>query len=157
MSKASKAKGFGIGAILIAAPLVMVFEGLELSTYDDPVGIPTACYGETDREFLSIKDTFTREECTLALGASLAKHAAEVAECVRVPVTSNEAGAIISWSYNIGTNAACTSTLMRKLNSGMDAEDWCPELKRWVYAGGKKLRGLERRREAEFKMCVGEQ
>ena len=149
----SKVKGFGIAAVLLAAPTVMLFEGLELRTYADPVGIPTACYGETSREFLEIKDTFTKEECTLALGASLAKHANEVAQCIKVPVKPYEAASIISWSYNIGTTAACRSTLVRKLNAG---EEWCSELKRWVYADGRKLRGLEHRREAEYKMCIGD-
>ncbi|HHG5564729.1 TPA: glycoside hydrolase family protein [Pseudomonas aeruginosa] len=41
---------------------------------------------------------------------------------------------------------------MRKLNAG-DVRGACAELSRWVYAGGKKLGGLVRRRAAERELC----
>ncbi|WP_405045477.1 glycoside hydrolase family protein [Pseudomonas aeruginosa] len=44
------------------------------------------------------------------------------------------------------------STLLRKLNAG-DVRGACAELSRWVYAGGKKLGGLVRRRAAERELC----
>lgn len=154
-AKNSKAKGFGIGALLLASPMVIMYEGVVLQTYDDPVGIPTVCMGETDRELLSMRSHFNREECTLILGVSLQKHADEVAQCVHRPVKAHEAAAIVSWAYNVGTGAACKSTLLRKLNEGAPPAVWCGEFKRWVYAGGRVLRGLERRREAEYQMCMG--
>jgi lysozyme len=75
---------------------------------------------------------------------------------VKAPLADHEAAAVLSWGYNVGVSAACTSTLVAKINAGAPAKEWCVELKRWVYAGGKKLRGLERRREAEYTMCIGE-
>lgn len=145
--------GFGLLAVLMATPMVTFYEGTRLQTYTDPVGIPTVCMGETDKE-LVMRESFTEQECTALLGASMTVHMMEVAKCVEVPVQAHEAAAIVSWSYNVGTHAACTSTLVRMLNEGAPPEQWCQQLTRWVYAGGKKLRGLEKRRQSELSMCL---
>lgn len=149
-----KGVGISLGAILLSLPIVMYFEGLVPTTYIDPVGIPTVCYGETDKT-ITMQQRFSNEECLVLLGASLQKHAAEVSKCVTQPIKDHEAAAVLSWGYNVGPAAACKSTLVRKINAGEPAAAWCPELFKWVYAGGKKLKGLERRREAEYKMCMG--
>ncbi|MFU2024612.1 lysozyme, partial [Bordetella avium] len=54
-----------------------------------------------------------------------------------------------------GPGAYGGSTLTRKLRAG-DLAGACRELPRWVYAGGTKLRGLERRRDAEMRICLSE-
>ena len=150
----NKGPAIGLGALILALPIVAYFEGFVPTTYIDPVGIPTVCYGETDKT-ITMQERFSKEECYVLLGASLQKHATEVSKCVKVPLRDHQAAAILSWSYNIGFNAACNSTLVSKLNAGEPPGVWCPELSRWVFAGGKKLKGLERRREAELKMCYG--
>jgi lysozyme len=53
---------------------------------------------------------------------------------------------------NVGSDAACKSTLMRKLNMG-DLAGACSELSRWTMAGGKVYPGLVRRRAAERALC----
>lgn len=148
-NRASKKAGFGLAVILLAAPLVTYFEGIELKTYEDPVGIPTACIGETDKEIV-LRGQFTRDECVAVLGASLAEHADGVSKCITRPIKPYEAAAVLSWSFNVGTGAACSSTLVRKLNAG---EEFCPELLRWDKAGGRVLPGLTKRRRAEFTLC----
>ena len=51
-------------------------------------------------------------------------------------------------AYNLGGGALQRSTLRRKINREEHAE--VPEqFMRWVCAGGRKLKGLVRRREAE--------
>lgn len=150
-----KTVGIGLGALLMALPIVAYFEGFMPRTYVDPVGIPTVCFGETNKTITMQDRFFSREECTAMLSDSLRKHAAEISKCVKVPVWDHEAAAILSWGYNVGSTAACQSTLIAKLNRGESAGSWCPELHRWVYAGGKKLNGLVKRREAEYQMCIG--
>lgn len=59
----------------------------------------------------------------------------------------------VSLTFNVGCNTARKSTLFRKLNAG-DIRGACNEFPRWVYAGGKKLRGLEIRREKERALCL---
>ncbi len=76
-----------------------------------------------------------------------------VEDCVKVPLHQSEYDALISFTYNIGGRAFCSSTLVRKLNEG-DYDGACEELKRWVYVKGRKVKGLENRREKEFLMCM---
>lgn len=139
-----------LAVVLIAAPFVVGEEGVVLTRYADPVGIDTACIGETDDEVVGFKRVFTRDECVAVMGASLYAHAMKLEPCVKRDITRQQAAALLSWSYNVGVGAACGSTLMRKLNAG---QPWCAELDRWVYAKGIKLRGLVKRRAAERRMC----
>lgn len=148
-----KGVGIGIGAVLLALPIVAYFEAFRPTTYLDPVGVPTVCFGETDKA-ITMQERFSREQCYGLLGASLQKHAMAVSQCLAVPLKDHEAAAILSWSYNVGSAAACGSTLIRKVNAGAPSTEWCPELRKWVYAKGKKLRGLEIRREKEEALCL---
>lgn len=64
-------------------------------------------------------------------------------------------GAIVSWTFNLGTGRLQTSTLRRRLAQRAWTEA-AYELRRWVYAGGRKLTGLVLRREAEAALLLGE-
>lgn len=154
-----KGVAIGFGALLLSLPIVAYFEGFVPKTYIDPVGIPTVCFGETDKTITMQARVveFTKDQCYALLGASLHKHAAAVSPCIKAPITDHEAAAILSWSYNVGPAAACKSTLVAKLNAGAPPGEWCPELRKWVYAKGKKLRGLEIRREKEVAMCLNKE
>lgn len=148
---ASKKTGVAaLAVVLLAAPFVALHEGVILGRYADPVGIPTACAGETDREIVGFREQFTRDECIAVLGASLYQHALALDACIQRPLPRHQAAAVLSWSYHVGASAACHSTLMRKLNAG---KPFCAELDRWVYADGRKLKGFVRRRAAERRMC----
>lgn len=146
-------RGFGLAVIALCVPLVATYEGTVLHRHADPIGIPSICMGETDKAVVMMERLSTAQ-CTAVLGASLMQHAQDVAVCVNRETKPHEAAAILSWSYNVGAGAACSSTLIRKLNAGAPPIEWCAELKRWTYAGGKQLPGLIRRRDAEFRMCT---
>lgn len=153
----NKAKAGGIASLVVvlaAAPLVIRHEGVVQRPYADPVGIRTACVGETDREVTHFRSAFTRDECVAIMGASLYAHAQELDKCIYVPVTTGQAVALLSWSYNVGVGAACKSTLVRKLNAGRPAQEWCRELHKWNRAGGRVLPGLVKRRADEYAECV---
>lgn len=139
-----------LAVVLIAAPMVATYEGVVLAPYRDVVNVPTVCVGETAREIVGFKETFSRDECIALMGASLYEHAMKIEPCIGRPVTRNQAAAILSWGYNVGPLAACQSTLVRKLNAG---QEFCSELSRWVYAKGMKLPGLVKRRAAERALC----
>lgn len=155
---ASKARPIGIASlvvVLIAAPLSIKWESVVTRPYLDPVGIATACAGETDPGVVGLKGQFTRDECVAVLGASLLEHAQALEPCIRQPVQQHEAVALLLWSHNVGTGAACRSTLVRLLNEGRPASEWCAQLSRWDYAGGQRLPGLTRRRAEERAICEG--
>lgn len=151
--KINKKAGFGLAAIMLAVPMTAFYEGTVLHTYRDPVGISTACIGETDKEIV-LQERFTEQECTAVLGASMAVHAQEVSTCIDKPLQRHEAAAVLSWSYNIGSGAACASTLVQMINAGAQASEWCKQLFRWDKAGGKVLPGLTKRRGSEYLMCT---
>lgn len=136
----------GVGGVSLIKP----WEGLELQGYADPIGIPTDCWGNTHGAQVGVWRTVA--ECEALLDAEVRKVAHGLSQCITHPVKPHEAAALISWAYNVGTGAACGSTLVRRLNAGAE---FCSELSRWIYAGGKKWPGLVNRRAAERAMCEG--
>jgi lysozyme len=62
--------------------------------------------------------------------------------------TSERMAALIDFTFNLGACQLKASTLRRKVNAG-DWEAVPAELRKWVKGGGRVLRGLVIRREAE--------
>ena len=59
----------------------------------------------------------------------------------------------ISFTFNLGSGALQRSTLRRKVNREEHA-DVPAELMKWVWAGGRKLKGLVKRRAAEINIYI---
>ena len=138
------------GVLAIAVPLVGYFEGRNLLAYLDPVGIPTICDGIT--QGVELGQTATDAECDTLLAAELGAAITSVDLLTKRPQPETRRAALGSFVYNVGTGAFARSTLLRKLNAG-DAAGACAELSRWVYAQGRKLAGLVKRRAAERQLC----
>lgn len=82
----------------------------------------------------------------LRIDAQIAERA--VLRLITVPLTDGQFDALVSFTYNLGSGALQRSTLRRVINRHHHNE--VPnQLMRWVWAGGRKLRGLARRRAAE--------
>lgn len=127
------------------------FEGVVLRGYKDPIGIVTACAGHTKTAVLG--KPYTMEECLNLLQIDLIEHAEGVLRCA--PILEGrtwQLAASVSFAYNVGVGAFCGSTMARKFNAG-DFEGACAELDRWVYANGKVLSGLVKRRRIERDLC----
>jgi len=77
-----------------------------------------------------------------------------VQSIVKVPVTDNQLIALSSLSYNIGIGAFRNSTLLKLLNAGANKNDVAKQFDRWIYAGGKKIDGLVKRRNAEKQLFL---
>lgn len=63
-------------------------------------------------------------------------------------LTDGQFDALVSFTFNIGAGALQRSTLRRKVNRS-EHESVPTELMKWVWAAGKKLPELVRRRQAE--------
>ncbi len=137
---------------LAAVALVQPWEGYAPEPYRDMVGVWTYCYGDTGKPE---KARYTKQECAQQLNSRLGTYLTGISQCIKVPLRENEWAAVLSWTYNVGVGAACRSTLVGRINAGQPAASWCPELDRWVYAGGKRVQGLVNRRAAERRMCEG--
>jgi GH24 family phage-related lysozyme (muramidase) len=71
-----------------------------------------------------------------------------VKKAVKVILNQNQFDALVSFVYNLGPGAFQSSTLLKKLNEGK--YDVVPaEIRKWVKAGGKTIKGLEIRRNEE--------
>ena len=152
----SKKIRFAVGALAVSAAALVgiaMHEGYRGEAYRDATGIPTIGYGETAG--VKMGDRTTPERALVQLLTSTEKHADAIRQCIKVPLYQHEFDAYVSLSYNIGAGAFCRSTLVKKLNAG-DYAGACEEIRRWNRAGGKVLPGLVKRREAEYRMCMGE-
>lgn len=151
-----------IAALLAAAGALVAEEegGFILSTYADPIWgerVPTVCAGQTGPA-AKFGITYTVEECIGMLDFELRKKWGELEQCIDRPeaLRPNEAVAILSWAYNVGTAAACSSTLVRMVNRGEPETLWCAQLDRWTRADGRVVRGLVNRRARERAICEGQ-
>lgn len=143
-----------VALLPVTSGLVAHWEGMEFVPYRDIVGVWTVCNGITGPAVIPGK-VYTRQECRDLLNGALVEHARGLARCLTVAadVPQPTLTAWISWTYNIGVGAACSSTLVRLANAGQ-FEAACMQLLRWDKAGGKVVDGLVNRRRAELAWCL---
>jgi lysozyme len=126
--------------------LIKRFEGLELKSYKDSVGILTIGYGHTHA--VKAGDVITGEQADAFLREDLQVAELTVNTNVKVKLTQGQFDALVSFVFNLGSGNFVKSTLIKKLNAG-DYAGAVDEFSKWVNAGGKKLPGLVKRRAAE--------
>ena len=137
--------------------LIKSFEKCRLEAYQDEKGVWTIGYGHI--KAVKQGDTCTQEQADawLAEDAATAWHAIVVN--VKVPLTANEGGALLSWTFNTGCEAFAESTLLTILNSG-NYQGVPAQMNKWVWLtmpdGTKKIsNGLVNRRKAEAALWSG--
>lgn len=158
-------KGRTIGAILTisAAALagIATHEGFRDKAYIPvPGDVPTIGYGSTrypDGRRVTMGDTVDTATAHAMMRHDAQAIAQTLANCIgNVPLHRHEADAIVSLAYNVGAQAICKSTLVKKLKQNPpDYAGMCAEFDRWVYFQKKKLPGLVKRRAQERALCEG--
>lgn len=147
---------------LVAALALSASALVGIATHEDyrgaayvPVAgdVPTIGFGTT--KGVRPGDKTTPPRALIALLRDADESAQAVRRCAPVPMYQDEFDAYVSLAYNIGSGAFCRSTLVRKLNAG-DYAGACAELLRWDKMGGRTLPGLTKRRQAEYRQCMGE-
>jgi Phage-related lysozyme (muraminidase) len=137
-----------------AIELVIAFEGFYAKPYLCPANVPTIGYGTIrypDGRRVKLTDSEISEKTAiLYMENEMTKCFTETIRICPILLTCPEEwlGAIMDFTYNLGTTNLQNSTLRRKIN----AEEWDEvptQLSRWVYGGGRVLRGLVLRRQAE--------
>ena len=126
--------------------LIKKFEGCVLKAYKCPAGVWTIGYGHT----AGVKEgqTITKKEAEAYLKQDLTTFETVVSNLVTVAINQNQFDALVSFCYNLGPRNLRSSTLLKQINAG-NFNGAAEEFDRWVYAGGKKLSGLVKRRAAE--------
>lgn len=127
--------------------LIKRFEGFSACVYEDVAGLKTIGYGHC----LTSEEDYSEISEDEAEGLLL-EDIAEAEECINnlvdAPLTQNQFDALVSLVFNIGSRAFQNSTLLRSLNQE-NYEAVGKQWDRWVYAAGKRVRGLELRRMEE--------
>lgn len=145
------------GLSLSAAALIglAVHEGYRDTAYIPvPGDVPTIGFGDTHG--VKPGDKTDPIRALIRLGQHTENFQRDLRQCIGdVPMHQHEWDAIVSWAYNVGTPAACKSTLVRKLKA-FDYAGACAELLRWDRFNGQPLPGLTTRRQGEFRQCMGQ-
>lgn len=152
--------------------LIKRFEGFSATPYLCPAGKWTIGYGHVISPHL-LRGPVTIEEAEALLKNDLVAVESAINRLVTAPLTQNQFDALCSLIYNIGVGAFAASTLLKLLSSRAHAQhgtdtgssdskkldtglrrydEAAKQFLRWVYAGGKRLPGLEVRRQAEMEL-----
>lgn len=126
--------------------LIKGFEGLRLEAYLCQAGIPTIGYGHT--RGVKLGQTITQEQADSFLLEDIHEFELAIQRLVYASITQNQFDALVSFTFNVGIGNLKKSTLLKKLNA-KDIAGAANEFNKWIYAGGKKSKGLAKRRDKE--------
>lgn len=133
--------------------LIRQFEGCKLMPYLCPGKVWTCGWGSTGPDVFPGR-AWTQEYADTRMAQDARKFAkGTLALCPGLQ--GDQLDAIADFAYNLGLGALRSSTLRRVVNDDGDADAIAAQLRRWVYAGGRRLRGLELRRAAEAQLMRG--
>lgn len=127
-----------------------------------PGDVPTIGFGTT--QGVKMGDTTTPPKALSRALTDMQKFEGALKQCVSVPLHQHEYDAFVGFSYNVGSGAFCRSSMVKKLNAG-DYPGACREILRWTYFQGKDCAapenarlcgGLAKRRQEEFRQCMGD-
>ena len=134
----------------LAFKKIKEFEGCKLQAYQDAAGVWTIGYGHTynvrqgDTISQWFADDMLREDLENVERQLMALHDSGVLD-----MTPQQLDAVVSFVFNLGIKRWQYSTLRRLIMLKKPKEVIQKEWMRWVFAGGKRLPGLVKRREWE--------
>ena len=140
-------------ALSIARELCLRFEGVYLSPYLCPAGVPTVGVGATfyrdgTRVTLADPPITMKQALDLLVWMLETKYLPEVRRLCPGITCPKRLAAIIDFTFNLGAGRLRGSNLRKRINAG-DWESVPAEIRKWVRGGGRVLRGLVIRRDAE--------
>ena len=140
-------------ALGIATPEIKEFEGRRNTPYYDIVKVLTVCDGHTGKD-VTVGKVYSDAECD-AITLEDAKEHAEGVLAVNPHLAWHpmQLAAAISFAYNVGVSRYKKSSIARLFNEGKFVEA-CNFFPRYVYAGGKVVKGLVNRRGREKEICL---
>lgn len=138
--------------------LIKRFEGVRNRAYRCSANLWTIGVGHLIGDGKSLPDswnrTFTEEEINALLIRDLNRFERGIRMYIKVPLRQCEYDSLCSFAFNLGLGTLQRSTLRQKINRG-DKEGAAKEILKYCRAGGKIIKGLQRRREAEYRMFLG--
>lgn len=128
-------------------------EGLRLKDYLCPGGVWTIGYGHTSG--VKEGDVITKEQAKELLKKDI-KEIEDKLNSLNLNLTQNQFDALVSFIFNVGWSNFKSSTLLKKIKINPDDPSIRGEFGRWVFANGKKLNGLIKRRKDEASLYFDE-
>jgi lysozyme len=131
--------------------LIADFEGCRLSSYKCTGDVWTNGIGHTSG--VTGGTQITEKQVAINFVADVQHVERGLARCIVTTLPQPVYDAVVSFAFNVGVRAACTSTLVFFLNKS----EWrqaCEQLPRWVFVSGVRSAGLERRRQNEMAYCL---
>lgn len=131
--------------------LIADAEGCRTSPYQCSAGVWTNGIGHTAG--VTSQSHVSERQAAVNLVYDVMRVERQLAACVPDDMPAPVYDALVSFSFNVGTGAACRSTLVSYLKRG---QWWqaCDQLDRWVYVKGVKNAGIEKRRAREKAWCL---
>lgn len=131
--------------------LIADLEGCRLRPYQCSAGVWTSGIGHT-AGVIPTRD-ISEKEAASNLVTDVLQVERRLAQCAPVAMPPQVYDAVVSFAFNVGSGAACRSTLVYFLNQ----KQWhqaCNQLPRWVFIDGVRNQGLENRRQRERAWCL---
>jgi lysozyme len=133
--------------------LIKSFEGFSNTIYLDEARLQTIGFGHLilphEKSFFKNGLSISEAESLLKKDLAIAENA--VARLIKIPLNNKQFDALVSFTFNVGAAALQRSTLRRKVNR-QEHEQVPAEFMLWVYANGRKIPGLIRRRASEAEL-----
>lgn len=131
--------------------LIADLEGCRLKPYQCSAGVWTSGIGHTAG--VTPKGDITERQAAQNLVSDVLNVERRLAVCVPVDMPQPVYDAVVSFAFNVGTGAACRSTMV----SYIKRHQWwqvCDQFPRWVFVNGVRNTGLENRRARERAYCL---
>src|SRR3989338_635623 len=129
------------------------FEKFMARPYLDAGGKPHIGYGHLIKKGEHFVERISEREGLALLRKDLARFERVINEYVEVNLSQPQYDSLVSLTFNIGENAFCRSTLLRKLNDE-DYAGAAGQFEVWNKVRGKVSEGLSRRRAREKNMFL---
>ena len=135
--------------------LLKEHEGVRKEVYLDPIGLPTGGVGHLlkgdEIQRFPVGTQLSDEQIDEWLRQDIREAEEAVEQLVKVELNQSQFDALVSFVFNVGSGNFQKSQLLRLINS--DRFDLAAQqFGRWVFAGGRRFRGLERRRADEAEL-----
>lgn len=122
--------------------LIKEFEGLKLEAYKDSAGVMTIGYGHTGK---LLPNTITKNKAEEYFDSDIMDAEIKVNK-YHYNYTQNQFDALVSFAFNVGNIDQLTANGTRTLDEILE------KIPLYVYAGGAKSTGLEKRRKVECEL-----
>ena len=131
--------------------LIRSFESFSPLPYLCPAGYKTLGWGHVVKPGELFDLPLSQENAETLLLKDVGYTERAISRLIRVPLKQEMFDSLGSWVYNLGSGALQRSTLRIVLNRGEYVE--APnEIRRWIFVGARKIKGLIYRREIEARL-----